>query len=214
MSNYLIVLFKNKKKQKIINKFISFDRANTFYNLQIESSKEIVFEKEVTFGEPSEFEIGIIEVGKSPESRTYLKDEFGRNTSVKIDEDNMNLVRVSPIKIEELIYDCQTKKKISYHHFEKTYLKKDGIKLISGLNNKVVVQIDDSFSLFTLKNQNESERFLNCVSNYFFKIKRADCIIVKDTSKAQKKYLYTLLESKGYDKQFLYRKFTSLAQSR
>lgn len=214
MSNYLVVLFKDKKKKKIINKFISFDRANKFFDEHIKSSQEIVFEKEVTSNQNSEFELGLIEVGKSAESRTYLKDEFGRNTVVKIEEDNMNLVRISPIRIEETIYDCQVKKRISYNEFEKKYLKKDGVKLVSSLNNKVVVQIDDQFSIFTFKNENESVRFLNSISNYFFKIKRADCIIVKDTSKAQKKYLYSLLESKGFDKQFLYRKFTSLAPSK
>lgn len=214
MSNYLIVLFKNKRKKKIINKFKSFDRANKFFEEQVKISNEIIFDKEITFGEVSDFELALVEEGKSPESRTYLKDEFGRNTAVKIEEDNMSMLKVVPIKVEELIYDCQKKQKISFEQFEKNYLKKDGVKLISSLNNKVIVQKDDEFSLFTFKNESESNRFLDCVSSYFFKIKRGDCIIVKDTSKAQKKYLYTLLESKGYEKQFLYRRFTSLPRSK
>lgn len=214
MSNYLIVLFKNKRKKKIINKFKSFDRANKFFESQVKLSDEIIFDKEITFGEVSDFELALVEEGKSPESRTYLKDEFGRNTAVKIQEDNMSMLKVVPIKVEETIYDCQRKQKICFEQFEKTYLKKDGVKLISSLNNKVIVQKDDEFSLFTFKNESESNRFLDCLSNYFFKIKRADSIIVKDTSKAQKKYLYDLLESKGYDKQFLYRRFTSLRRSK
>lgn len=214
MSNYLIVLFKNKRKKKIINKFKSFDRANKFFEEHIKLSSEIIFDKEITFGEVSDFELALVEEGKSPESRTYLKDEFGRNTAVKIEEDNMSMLKVVPIKVEELIYDCQKKQKVSFEQFEKNYLKKDGVKLISSLNNKVIVQKDDEFSLFTFKNESESNRFLDCVSSYFFKIRRADCIIVKDTSKAQKKYLYTLLESKGYEKQFLYRRFTSLPRSK
>jgi hypothetical protein len=36
-----------------------------------------------------------------------------------------------------------------------------------------------------------------------------DCILVKDTSKQQKKYLYDVLESKGIDKSSLYRRFTT-----
>ena len=214
MSNYLIVLFKNKKKKKIINKFITIERANKFYEKLIKDSEDIIFDKEVIFGEVSEFEIAIVSLGKPAETRTYLKDEFGRNLSVRIDEDNMNLVKISPIKIEELIYDCQKKKKITFTELQKVYLRKDGVKLISGLNNKVIIQNDDLFSIFILKNQNEVERFLRCISSYFFMIKRADCIIVQDTSKAQKKYLYSLLESKGYEKQFLYRKFTALVQSK
>lgn len=214
MSNYLIVLFKNKRKKKIINKFISLERANRFFDTEIKKSQDIIFEKEVTSQKDSEFELAIIEVGKSPESRTYLKDEFGRNTVVKIEEENMSMVKISPIRVEESIYDCQKKKRILFQDFEKNYLKKDGVKLISGLNNKVIVQKDDEFSIFTFKNENESNRFLDCVSLFFFKNKRMDGLIVKDTSKAQKKYLYDLLESKGFEKQFLYRRFTSLPRSK
>jgi len=37
---------------------------------------------------------------------------------------------------------------------------------------------------------------------------------VKDYSSAQRKYLYGILESNGFDKKVLYRKFTSLPQSK
>lgn len=208
MTNYLVVLFKNKKKKKIINKFITFDKANSFFERQIKESEEIIFEKEVNFSEESDYELGLVQLGKSPETKTYLKDDFGRNIVVKIDEENMTLIKISPIKIQELIYDCQQKKKITLEQFEKKYLKKDGVKLLSGLNNRVVLQKDEEVYIFTFKNEKESSRFLDCLSNHYFRIKRMDTIIVKDTSKPQKKYLYSLLESKGFDKQFLYRKFT------
>lgn len=209
MSNYLIVLFKNKKKQKIINKFVLLERANKFFEEQIKKSKEIIFPKETISGKESDFELGLIQVGKNQDKRIYLKDEFGRNTVVNMEEDNMSIVRISPIKVEEQIFDHENQKKISFDYFLKKYLKKDGVKLISGLNNKVIVQLDNDFKIFTFKNPNESNRFLDCLSSYCFKMKRVDCLIVKDTSKAQKKYLYELLTSKGFEKQFLYRKFTS-----
>jgi hypothetical protein len=63
---------------------------------------------------------------------------------------------------------------------------------------------------FTLKNESESERFIDCLSTYFHKIKKSDCLLIKDYSTPQKKYLYELLESKGIDKKILYRKFTTL----
>lgn len=91
----------------------------------------------------------------------------------------------------------------------KTYLKSDGIKMIYTLNNKVIIQIEDSFSLFSLKSEEESSRLIDTLSNQFFKIKRMDCIFVKDFSNAQRKYLLNLLSSNGIDKKILYRKFTT-----
>lgn len=209
MANYLVVLFKDKKRKKIINKFITHERANKFFDSIVSKSENIIFEQETVSGIKTNYELGLVQMGKSPEKRTYLKDEYGRNISVKIDEEDMALLRIVPIKIEEEIFDYQLKKKIGFEFFLRKYLRGVGIKLISGLNNKIIVQEEDEFKLFTLKNEYESNRFLDCLSNYFFKIKKTDCIIVKDSSKVQKKYLYELLVSKGFDKQFLYRKFTA-----
>ena len=60
-----------------------------------------------------------------------------------------------------------------------------------------------------LKNPEEASRFIDSISNHFFKIKRADCLFVKDYSTPQKKYLFDLLEKNGIDKKILYRKFTT-----
>ena len=88
------------------------------------------------------------------------------------------------------------------------------MKMVSVLNNKVVIQQEEKFYLFTLKNEQESSRFVDCLSLHFFKIKRGDCLFVKDYSSAQRKYLYGILESNGFSKKVLYRKFTTLPQSK
>ena len=44
MSNYLVVLFKNKKKKKIIKKFITLSRAKNYFDGLIEKSNEVIFE--------------------------------------------------------------------------------------------------------------------------------------------------------------------------
>ena len=115
---------------------------------------------------------------------------------------------------EEKIFDLQKKEKIDIDYFIKTYLKKDGIKLVSGLNNKVIVQNNDKVSLFSLKNEDETSRFLDSISSYFFKQKRGDCIFVKDNSSAQRKYLFEMLSSMGIDKKILYKKFTEHPRSK
>ena len=84
-------------------------------------------------------------------------------------------------------------KKITANEFITQYLKSDGLKMISSLNNKIIVQKDEVINLFSLKNEFESSRFIDCLSLHFFKIKRGDCLFIKDTSSAQKKYLYNLL---------------------
>ena len=46
--NYLVVLFKNKVRKKIINKFVTFVKAKEFFDNKINNNKSIYFKKENT----------------------------------------------------------------------------------------------------------------------------------------------------------------------
>lgn len=212
MENYIVVLFKNKTKKKIIKKFITFNRAKLFYDNLIKESQEVIFNVEIEAGKECKYELGLIEMSGKQLVPVYMTDEFGRSIKVKLDEDGMTLFQIANYKKEELIYDVKESKKITVQELIKKYLKGDGMKMVSVLNNKVVVQQEEKFYLFTLKNEQESSRFVDSLSFYFFKIKRGDCLFVKDYSSAQRKYLYGILESNGFSKSVLYRKFTSLPQ--
>ena len=214
MENYMVVLFKNKKKKKIIKKFITFSRSKQFYDKLIKESNEVLFEVKVEGGSECRYEVGIVEMSSKQLIPVYMTDEYGRNIKVKLDEDGMTLFKIEPYKKEETIYDIREQKKITTQTFIKKYLRGDGLKMISVLNNKIVLQEDEKIHLFTLKSESESSRFVDNLSSHFFKIKRGDCLFVKDYSTAQRKSLYTLLESAGIDKKILYRKFTTLPQSK
>ena len=214
MENYIVVLFKNKKKKRIIKKFITFSRAKQFYEKLIKESNEVLFEIRVEGGKECNYEIGIVEMSSKQLVPVYMTDEFGRSIKVKLDEDGMTLFKIQPYKKEETIYDIKERKKITMSDLIKRYMKGDGLKMLSVLNNKIVLQEDEKIHLFTLKSESESSRFIDCMSLHFFKIKRGDCLFVKDYSTAQRKYLYSLLESNGIDKKILYRKFTTLPQSK
>ena len=90
------------------------------------------------------------------------------------------------------------------------YLKGvDTLKVVYCLNNKVVIQKDEEFRLFSLKTEEESIRFIESLAERFYALKRKDCMFVTDTSTPQKKYLINLLSEKGFDKKMLYRKYTT-----
>lgn len=209
MKRYLVVLFKNKKKKKILNKFVSFDRAKLYYKSIIKKSEEVIFDVNYENGNASIYEVGIVEIGSVGDFPVYVTDSMGRNIKVKLDEDNMYLKEISIYRKEELIFDVDKNKKIKIDYFIKKYLTKDTLKVVSILNNKIIVQKDEDIKLFSVKNEIDASRFIECLSDYFFKNKRNDCLFVKDTSTPQRKYLFELLEKNGFDKKILYRKFTT-----
>lgn len=210
----MVVLFKNKKKKKIIKKFITFSRAKQFYEKLVKESNDVLFDVRVEAGEDCRYEIGIVELSSKQLIPIYMKDEIGRSVKVNLDEDGMTLLKIESYRKEETIYDLGQNKKITVSEFIKKYLKGDGLKMISTLNNKIVVQEDEKIHLFTLKSDIESSRFVDCLSSHFFRTKRGDSMFVKDSSTPQKKYLYNLLESSGIDKKILYRRFTTLPPSK
>lgn len=209
MKRYLVILFKNKKKKKILNKFVSFDRAKSYYKSIIKKSEEVIFDVNYENGKASIYEIGIVEIGSRGDFPVYVTDSMGRNVKVKLDEDNMFLKEISIYRKEELIFDVDKNKKIKIDFFIRKYLSKDTLKVVSILNNKIIVQKDEDIKLFSVKNEVDATRFIESLSDYFFKNRRSDCLFVKDTSTPQRKYLLDLLDKNGFDKKILYRKFTT-----
>lgn len=207
--DYLVVLFKNKEKRKIINKFKTEGKALSFYKKLLELSSNVIFDKKTENGSESNFEIGLLKKKTMIDEKVYIKDELGRTLRVNLDSSDYSILKMSDYKIEEEFVDYSSKKKINSYYFEKKYLNKTGLKLISKLNNKVIVQNDDDINLFTFKNIDDSDRFIDCIELYLQSKNKRDCILVKDYSFAQKKYMYNLLLDYGFPKSYLQRYSTT-----
>jgi hypothetical protein len=207
--NYLVVLFKNKEKKKIIKQFKNFDRSNSFYEKLISENEKVIFEKKVENCGYSEYEICLLQKKDDSFEKLFVRDDLGRQVLVSLDDPEYKIIKIKPYKIPEKIFDVISNKKISVESFIKKYLPKTNIKLVSRLNNKIIVQNDNLTYLFSLKNEDESFRFLTILNKHFSELGRIDTIIVIDTSKEQKKYLYDILSEKGFEKRVLYRKSTT-----
>ena len=207
--NYQVVLFKNKVKKKIINKFKTHKKANELYNSLVEKSDTIIFDKKYENGYESLYELALLEKTSGTLSPMYMKDVFGRQVKVDLDDNDFSIIKISKYNLEELIVDYSTNTRITINDFIKKYLDPPGLKMISKLNNKVIVQNDDNYNLFTLKNDDDSSRLLDNLSENFISQKRSDCMFVKDYSTAQRKYLYLILSEKGFPKTYLFRQSTT-----
>ena len=194
---------------KIIKKFKTSNRANNFYESLLETSNNVIFDKQYENGFISKYEIAILEKVSGTFLPVFLKDELGRNIKVDLEDNDFSIKKINLYHVEEFILDISLNKKINSNEFIKLYLNPSGFKLISKLNNKIVVQNDDKFNLFTLKNDYDSSRFIDSISDFFMEQKRFDCMFVKDYSNAQRKYLYNLLIENGFSKSYLQRQTTT-----
>jgi hypothetical protein len=209
--NFSVIIFKNNKKRKILKSFVTEQKAIQFYEKKLKESSEILFDKQFENGSKCNYKL-ILTSKVCDVEQLYYMDEIGRNVSInpKI-SDNLYIKKIGMFNIEEKLYDVQDNKKITFHKFVKKYLDKDKTIMLSKLNNKVVVQEDDNYSLFSLKTEDDCERFLRIVES---KVEKKNFIIVRDFTSPQRKYLYDLLVGKGYDIDFLYRTSTTHPKGR
>jgi len=208
--NYIIVLFKNKVKKKIINKFKTNKRAVDYYESLINESNNTKFYKKYENGVESNYELALLKLGSSNDNM-YMKDEFGRQIKIELEDSDYTITKISRYYPEEYILDYEKKKKLSLNDFIKKHLT-GGYKMVSKLNNKIIVQEDENFKLFTLKNIYDSDRFVDSLSEVLMKENKGNVLLVKDVSTAQRKYLYNILVEKGFPKSYLFRHSTTHLQ--
>ena len=196
-------------KQKIIKKFKTSNRALEFYESTYKKSEDVIFDVQHENAKEVKYELALLEKKGNSLFPIYTKDELGRNVKLEFDDDEYNIIKISSFKQPEKILDYQTKNRISVETFINKYLSKTGVKLVSKLNNKIIVQNEDNLFLFTLKNESDAKRLIENLTERFLKLKRGDCMFVLDISSPQRKYLYNILTEKGFDIEYLYRKETT-----
>lgn len=210
MKNFVLILFKNKKKKKIIKDYNTEKNALSKYNNLVSESEKVYFEVLYENGSKVNYEIALLSNLDDYQSPLYISDDMGRNNKVFVsDSSDYVIKKISSFRKEELIYDWQDNKRITFKNIIETYVKEVGVKLISSLHNKIIIQNDLKIYLFSLKNPEESERFIQSLERYCIDNERSDIIFVRDYNTTQRKWLYELLEKNGFDRSKLYRKYTT-----
>lgn len=209
---YLIVLFKNKKKRKIIKSYLTKNTAINKFNDMLLKNGDIYFEKVIENATPSNYELGLLTNKTKIQQSLFLTDDLGRNTPVNLENPEYVFLNIKKYKVEETIFDWQTQSKITFLELIKKYGKTKNLKSIFTLHNKICIQIDEDVSIFSLKDKNESDRLLESLQTYFIDNSRVDAIFVRDISSAQRKWIYKVLEDKGFDKKRLYRLKTTFSK--
>jgi hypothetical protein len=210
--NYLIVIFKNKKRKKIIKSFVRKNIAENFYNQKIEDSNKVKFNVEVENSEPCKYEIALITTTIDFQMDLFIQDDIGRNVKIKTDDSNYKILKISNYNLPEKLFDWSSNSRISFDFFYGKYFKSRELKNVFTVNNKLLIQQEDNVSIFSLKNSSESKRLLNILQEHMISENRSDAIFVPDNDNIQRKYLYTILEEKGINKSKLYRQSTTFSK--
>jgi hypothetical protein len=206
---YFIVLFCNKKRIKILYRCQKLTTIHEYWR-EFKTERQPRFLKTQGGKRKQEqlFELALIFPNSRWVKSTYVKDSLGRLIETKMEDDKLRIKEIIPYWKEELIYDFQTKKRIRYHEMLSSIMEISEIGQIFTLNNKLFVQVEDDIRLYGNKNIADAERLFGLVREDLLKKKKGNFIFVKDVTTAQRKLLYTLLESKGFKRTELFRHYS------
>ena len=208
----MVVLFKNKKRKKIIKSFVTKNKAESYFKKKIDESDIVKFNADVENAKKVKYELGLLSIIDDSQLVLFKQDDIGRNVKIEIVDSDYKIIKIENYNISEKIFDWSTKKRISFDEFFTKYFKEKDLKSIFTLNNKLIIQKDEKINIFSLKNSDESKRFLQTLQEYMISQKRFDGLFVKDTDTIHRKYLYDLLEKNGVDKKRLYRQSTTFSE--
>ena len=205
-NKYKIVLFKNGERNKVL--FSSNNKKSILkkYTKFIEEKKP-KFVMEYISRKKIMFELAVV-TKESTENSLYVKDSVGRTREITLSESEYRFIKMLPYWKEEKIYDHNLKSKITFLSLMENYLQDEDFKQVFTLNNKVIIQKDDMFNVFSLKTVSDALRLLTVIELEFLNKGRYDCLFVTDNSTVQRKQLYNLLENAGYCRDFLRKQYT------
>ena len=206
---YFIVLFCNKKRKRILYRSMQRTTAYEYWReYRTQKKPRYVKQQGGRNREEKLYELALIFPNNRWATKIYVKDSLGRNQEAIIENDKFRIKEIIPYWQEEFIYDFLTKKKIRYHEMLDYMMSVKDIAQIFTLNKNLFVQIENEVRMFGNKNLNDVCRLFDLVKEDLLFKKKTNFIFVKDITTYQRKQLYNLLESKGFNRKELFRHYS------
>ena len=107
--DYIIVIFKNKQRYKIIKQYKTYKNALTLFKSMIDKNKEVVFDVQTENGKDVKYEIALLEKSSTKLIPMFITDEMGRNVKVDVDNPDYTITKIESYRIPEKIQNITTK---------------------------------------------------------------------------------------------------------
>lgn len=206
---YFIVLFCNKKRVKILYRCMQRTTVYEYWR-EYKTQRKPRFIKLQGGKRKQElvYELLLIFPNNRWATNPWVKDSLGRNIEAKIEDNKFRIKEIIPYWEEEYVYDFQIKKRIRYHEMIEKILPIKEITQIFTLNKNLFVQVDDDVKMYGNKNKDDAARLFEILREDILNKNRGNFIFVKDITTHQRKLLYDLLVSKGFNRRELFRHYS------
>jgi|TARA_R100000664_G_scaffold34130_2_gene54250 hypothetical protein len=207
LTNYHIIIFNNHQKRKVLYTSTNYRNITRKYK-QILKKSNVIFPIKLSRKKECVIELALICQGNCQDKTIQRRDDLGRLETVSSTNPDFSILDINDFELEEKVYDHQRKKRRHIQEIIEEYVPQKNIVQIFKLNNKLVIQNNDQYFLFSLKTVKESDRLLECLRSHFRSVGKFNCLFSKDLSTIHRKELYNILENYGFDRKLLYKHYT------
>ena len=169
---YKIIITKDGKKKKVLYEGSSEDTAKEKYfntkdkNIVLFPKKNNAYKKV----KPVHYEIMFLKEKEDSDSLFYIRDELGRNKPVDIKSDKWSLIHKDDFFYEEKFtvygYDERLETKDIIKKILLRRNKKDKIKQINYVINKVLIYQNGDFDVVVCKNSSDARRLYKTLREF------------------------------------------------
>ena len=203
---YKIILYNSGNRIKIEGEFDTYGEAVVKYNKLLEENKVFFPKKYMWNGVKTDFEL-VLTGPKKSKKIDFFRNELGGLVEVTTKGDFV-VKKISEYEVEEEFRHKNTNEKIQFKDLIKLLMKSDSTKVVTSLNNKLVVEYyeNDDVDLFVLKNNSDCVRLNNLVKDFVYNNGLGNFLFFDDPSKDNKIRLYDkIVEQLGVDRWYLIR---------
>jgi hypothetical protein len=212
---YKIIITKDGKKKKVLYEGSSEDTAKEKYfntkdkNIVLFPKKNNAYKKV----KPVHYEIMFLKEKEDSDSPFYVRDELGRNKPVDIKSDKWSLIHKDDFLYEEKFtvygYDERLETKDIIKKILLRRNKKDKIKQINYVINKVLIYQNGDFDVVVCKNSSDARRLYKTLREFCETNKVNNIMFTGLVGKRNRTKLYKrIVEKTGWTMNKTYRSST------
>lgn len=212
---YKIIITKDGKKKKVLYEGSSEDTAKKKYfntkdkNIVLFPKKNNAYKKV----KPVHYEIMFLKEKEGSDSPFYVRDELGRNKPVDIKSDKWSLIHKDDFLYEEKFtvygYDERLETKDIIKKILLRRNKKDKIKQINYVINKVLIYQNGDFDVVVCKNSSDARRLYKTLREFCETNKVNNIMFTGLVGKRNRTKLYKkIVEKTGWTMNKTYRSST------
>ena len=213
---YRIIIVRNNKKKKLLFKGLDKDYAYKKYKSLLKTNKVLFPKKHNNYkkNKPVKFELLLVKEKEENDTKYYIRNSVGEPVETTIKSDKWSIMAKSEWLYEEtfMVYGHKNRmdtREVIKNILMKEVYKKNTVKIINYIFNKLMIHKDDDFDIITCKCIADAKRLYELLQEFCIKQKLKKFLFTGAVRKRNRSEMYDrIIRKTGWKIDKLYRTTT------